>query len=215
VSAEALLSIARRQAVGANEIDPWGMDRDLVGVARWFAGLRWDITVGGADHVPSAGGALLVANRRPLGATPLLVAAAVGRATGRDIRFAGIVDIAPIGPVMRRLGGVIARPDEISGLLRAGHLPAVWCQPRITTSHRVGPAPVPYLAAALEAGVPVLPVAVIAPPLARQVRVEVGPAVRTTRRPGPLAAAELADAIRAAIQRMVDEASPPSWLVPG
>jgi hypothetical protein len=116
---------------------------------------------------------------------------------------------------MRRLGGVVARPDEVGGLLRAGHLPAVWCQPRITTSHRVGPAPVPYLAAALEVGCPVLPVAVIAPPLARRVRVEVGPVVRTTRRPGPLAAAELADAIRAAIQRMVDEASPPSWLVPG
>ena len=27
--------------------------------------------------------------------------------------------------------------------------------------------------------------------------------------------AELADDVRAAIQRMVDEASPPSWLVPG
>jgi hypothetical protein len=207
-----LLSIARRQAVGANEIDPWGMDQDVVGVARALARLRWSITVGGADHVPSVGGALLVANRRPLGATPLLVAAAIGRATGRDVRFAGIVDIAPIGPAMRRLGGVVARPDEIGGLLRAGHLPAVWCQPRLTTSHRVGPAPVPYLAAALEAGAPVLPVAVIAPPLARRVRVEVGPGVRTSRRPGPLAAAELADAIRQAIQRMVDEASPPSWL---
>jgi hypothetical protein len=113
---------------------------------------------------------------------------------------------------MRRLGGVVARPDEIGGLLRAGHVPAVWCQPRITTRHRVGPAPVPYLAAALEAGVPVLPVAVIAPPFARRVRVEVGPAVRTTGRPGPLAVAELADGTRAAIQRMVDETSPPSWL---
>jgi hypothetical protein len=207
-----LLSIARRQAVGANEIDPWGMDQDVVGIGRSLARLRWDITVGGADHVPVTGGALLVANRRPLGATPLLVAAAVGRATGRDVRFAGIVDIAPIGPIMRRLGGVVARPDEIGGLLRAGHVPAVWCQPRITTRHRVGPAPVPYLAAALEAGVPVLPVAVIAPPFARRVRVEVGPAVRTTGRPGPLAVAELADGTRAAIQRMVDETSPPSWL---
>jgi 1-acyl-sn-glycerol-3-phosphate acyltransferase len=210
-----LATIARRQAAGINEIDPWGMDRDLVGVARSLARLRWRITVGGAENVPSTGGALLVANRRPLGATPLLVAAAIGRATERNVRFAGIVDIAPIGPILRRLGGVVARPDEIGGLLRAGHVPAVWCQPRITTSHRVGPAPVPYLAAALDAGVPVLPVAVIAPPLARRVRVDVGPPLRVPRRPGPLAAAELADSIRQAIQRMVDEASPPSWLLPG
>ena len=210
-----LVTVARRQAAGLNEIDPWGMDRDLIGVARSLARLRWRITVGGADHVPSTGGALLVANRRPLGATPLLVAAAIGRATERNVRFAGIVDIAPIGPAMRRLGGVVARPDEIGGLLRAGHVPAVWCQPRVTTSHRVGAAPVPYLAAALDAGVPVLPVAVIAPPLARRVRVDVGPPMQTSRRPGPLAAAELADTIRQAIQRMVDEASPPSWLLPG
>ena len=113
-----LLSIARRHAVGANEIDPWGMDQDVVGIGRSLARLRWDITVGGADHVPATGGALLVANRRQLGATPFLVAAAVGRATGRDVRFAGIVDIAPIGPVMRRLGGVVARVDNGTWTLR-------------------------------------------------------------------------------------------------
>jgi hypothetical protein len=39
--------------------------------------------------------------------------------------------------------------------------------------------------------------------------------VRTSGRPGPLAAAELADAIRQSIQRMLDESSPPSWLLPG
>src|SRR4029453_10631639 len=45
--------------------------------------------------------------------------------------------------------------------------------------------------------------------------VEVGPPVEPRRRTGPLAVAELADAARDAIQRIVDEASPPSWLVPG
>jgi hypothetical protein len=49
----------------------------------------------------------------------------------------------------------------------------------------------------------------------RRVRVEVGPPVQPRRRTGPLAVAELADAVRDAIQRIVDEASPPSWLVPG
>ncbi|HET9601917.1 MAG TPA: hypothetical protein VFP08_10005 [Acidimicrobiales bacterium] len=205
----------RRQVNGTNEVDAWGMDHDVAAVARSLAVLRWDITVGGDQHVPSDGPALLVANRRVLAGTPLLVAAAVGRATGRAVRFAGITDIAPIGPALRRVGGVIARPDEVAGLLRAGELPAVWCQPHIGFGHRVGPAPTPYLAAALDVRAPILPVAVIAPPLARRVRLEVGPAIAQPRRPGPWALAELADDVRAAIQRMVDEASPPSWLVPG
>ena len=68
-----VLSVVRRRAIGANEVDPWGMDPELVGLARVLAPLRWSITVGGADHVPAAGPALLVANRRMLAATPLLV----------------------------------------------------------------------------------------------------------------------------------------------
>ena len=211
----ALTTLLHRHATGTNEIDPWGMDPDVTSAARGLATLRWDITVGGGDHVPPSGPALLVANRQLFGATPLLVATGIGRATGRPVRFTGIADIAPVGPMLRRLGGVIARPDEVRGLLRAGELPAVWCQPRITTSHRVGPAPVMFLEAAMAEGAPVLPLAVIAPPFARRVRIEVGPAVGLRRRKGPLAVAELADAVRQAIQRMVDEASPPSWLVPG
>ena len=208
-----VLTVLRRQATGGNEVDPWGMDPELVGLARALAPLRWSVTVGGADHVPAAGPALLVANRRMLAATPLLVAASIGRATGREVRFTGIADIAPLGPALRRVGGVLARPDEVAGLLRDGQLPAVWCEAR--SSKRVGAAPEPFLAAAMATGAPVLPVAVIAPPFVRRVRVEVGPPVEPRRRTGPLAVAELADAVRDAIQRIVDEASPPSWLVPG
>jgi 1-acyl-sn-glycerol-3-phosphate acyltransferase len=208
-----LLSVLRRQGAGTNEVDPWGMDPELVGLAWALAPMRWSITLGGADHLPAAGPALLVANRRLLAATPLLVAAAIGRATGREVRFTGIADIAPVGPALRRVGGVLARPDEVAGLLRDGQLPAVWCAPR--SSRRVGPVPEAFLAAAMSTGAPVLPVAVIAPPLSRRVRVEVGPPVEPRRRTGPLAVAELAEAVRDAIQRIVDEASPPSWLVPG
>lgn len=207
------LSMLRRHAAGGNEVDPWGMDPDLVGLARALAPVRWSITVGGTDHVPAMGPALLVANRRLLAATPLLVAAAIGRATGREVRFTGIADLAPLGPALRRVGGVLARPDEVAGLLRHGQLPAVWCEPR--SSKRVGAVPQAFLAAAMATGAPVLPVAVIAPPLVRRVRVEVGPPVAPRPHAGPLAVAELADAVRDAIQRIVDEASPPSWLVPG
>ena len=105
------------------------MDPELVGLARALAPLRWSITVGGADHVPATGPALLVANRRLLAATPLLVAASIGRATGREVRFTGIADIAPLGPAAAATSAACS-PDRTRspGLLRDGQLPAVWCR---------------------------------------------------------------------------------------
>ena len=214
-SVAAMATLVRHGLDGTGSMDEWGMDADVVALARDLARLRWQATVGGAHHIPVEGPALLVANRRPLAATPLLVAAALGTATGRPVRFAGIPDIAPAGPLLRRIGGVLARPDEVAGLLRAGHLAAVSCQPRLTRTHRVGLAPGPYIEAALAEGAPVLPVAVMAPPLAHRVRLEVGAPVPPRRSRGPLARADLADAVRDAIQRLVDEASPPSWLFSG
>jgi hypothetical protein len=203
-----------RHVTGTHEVDEWGMDPDVTAAARGLAGLRWSTTVGGIEHLPVEGPALLVSNRRTLAATHLLVASALGRSSGRPIRFAGLLDVAPVGPVLRRIGGVVARPDEVAGLLRHGELPAVWCHATLTGG-RVGPAPVPYLEAALAEGAPIIPVAVIAPPLARRVRIEVGRPLPTSRRAGPLAVVDLADAVRHAIQRMADEASPPSWLLAG
>jgi hypothetical protein len=91
----------------------------------------------------------------------------------------------------------------------------VSCAPRLTRTHRVGPAPADHLAAALAEGAPVIPVAVMAPPLAHRVRLEVGPPMPRRKTRGPLAVADLADSVRHAIQRMVDESSPPSWLFSG
>jgi hypothetical protein len=203
-------TLVRRQLDGTNTVDEWGMDPGIADIARDLARLRWSANIGGGHHIPERGGALLVANRRLLGATPLLVAAALGRATGRAVRFIGIPDVAPAGPLLRRLGGVIARPDEVAGLLRAGELAAVWCEPRVTTSRRVGRVPATYLDAALAEGAPVIPVAVLAPLLAYRVRIEAGAPVPARPGGGPLATADLADAVRQAIQRMADEASPPS-----
>ena len=59
----------------------------------------------------------------PLGA--LAVGSAVASAalalpasTGRPVRFVGRPDAAPIGALARRLGGLLARPDEVAGALR-------------------------------------------------------------------------------------------------
>ena len=178
------LSVLRRQAAGANEVDPWGMDPELVGLARALAPLRWSITR--RRRRPRAGDGA----RAPRGQPPAVGGHPAPRRRGHrsapraaTVRFTGIADIAPLGPALRRVGGVLARPDEVAGLLRDGELPAVWCEAR--SSRRVGAAPEPFLAAAMATGAPVLPVAVIAPPLVRRVRVEVGPPVAPRRRDRP------------------------------
>lgn len=201
-------AVIQRHVMGTNQVDEWGMDEDAVALAHVLAALRWSATVTGAAHVPASGPALLVANRRPLDGTPLLVAATIGRATGRPVRFTGIVDIAPAGPLLRRTGGVVARPDEVAGLLRAGELAAVWCSSTLLGRPRIGLPPAEYLNVALDSDAPVLPVAVIAGPVARRVEIAVGAPLATESIRGPLATAELADAARLSIQRMIDESAP-------
>lgn len=197
-----------RQFAGTNSVDEWGMDADTVGLTRFFASLRWHTDVVGAAHVPPRGPALLIANRRSFDTTPVLVATTLGGACGRPVRFAGVPDLAPLGPFLRRSGGVIARPDEIAGLLRAGEVAAVWCTSPLLDPRRVGPAPLPYLEVAVELHVPVVPVAVNAAPLGRRARVEAAPPIDTSKARGPLATTELAELVRRTIQRLTDEVNP-------
>jgi hypothetical protein len=208
-------AVARRHLQGTHSVDEWGLDEDWVAMASAVAGLRWSVTVGGAEHVPARGGALLVVNHRPLAGSLAVAVVGLSRATGRIIRVTGIADLAPLGVVLRRLGGVVAHPQEVAGLLRAGQLPAVPSRREWRLDGRVGAVPTDLVDAAAELGAPVLPVAVLASPWSRRARVEVGSPVRIRRRRGPLAAAELAAAARHAVQRLVDEATPPGarWLV--
>jgi hypothetical protein len=200
----------RRQLSGTNMIDEWGMDPDAVAASRRLAQLRWRASVAGLAHVPERGPALLVANRRPLGLTPLLVATALGRASGRAVRFTGIADVPPVASLLRRAGGVLARPDEVRGLLRAAELVVVWCSAGPFGRRGIGPVPTAYLEAALGVGAPVVPVAVVAPPLVRRAHLQIAAPVTTSTRRGPLVAAELAEAVRRAIQQMLDDARPSS-----
>ena len=47
-------------------VDDWGRDARLLQVLGPLARLRWNVSVGGAQHIPATGGALLVANARRL-----------------------------------------------------------------------------------------------------------------------------------------------------
>ena len=117
-----LAAIATRRLQGTFEIDPWGLDIDLLTVASPLAGVRWSISVEGEEHI-AEGPALLVAPVRLRAPTePVVLAAAVLRSVGRPLRVLGVPDVAPIGPFLRRFGGVVDHPAEAGALLRAGHL---------------------------------------------------------------------------------------------
>jgi 1-acyl-sn-glycerol-3-phosphate acyltransferase len=201
-----MIATLRRRVAGTYEVDPWGLDLEVVEALSPLAGLRWGIEVDCAERLPAEGPALVVANRRFGLSEPFVVARGLRLATGRPVRFAGAPDVSPVGPVLRRLGAVLGRPDEIAGLLRAGAIVGVPCAPVPRPGRHVGAVPVDLVAPAVELGVPVVPVALLGRELGRQWRVRVGRPVPRPATVGPLAVAELADAARAELRRLLLEA---------
>ena len=201
----------QRRARGAFDVDEWGLDPELVSLANPLFGLRWDIEVRGAEQLPVVGGAVLVFNRRFGISEPWVVARGIRQATGRFVRTVGVPDVAPIGPFIRRFGGVIDRTDEIAGLLRAGQLVGLPMSRDLRSRERVGRLDVERLEAAIETGCPVVPVALIGRELGRAWTIVVGEAVEPVVHGGPLAAAELAEATHAAAQVLLDESLPTGW----
>lgn len=118
-----MTSLLSRRVQGTFDVDPWGLDIDLLKAVQPLAKVRWSISVEGAEALPD-GPALLLAPRRLLSpaAESFVIAVAVLRETGRPLRVLGIPDVAPVGPMLRRLGGAVEHPAEAAALLRAGHL---------------------------------------------------------------------------------------------
>lgn len=200
-----------RRATGSFAVDEWGLDPEMVSLANPIFGLRWDIEVQGADQLPALGGAVLVFNRRFGVSEPWVVARGIRQATGRFVRTVGVPDVAPIGPFLRRFGGVLDRTDEIAGLLRSGQLVGLPMSRDLRSRERVGSLDVERLEAAIETGCPVVPVALVGRELGRTWRIVVGEPVPPVEDGGPLAAAELAESIHAAAQILLDESLPTSW----
>ncbi len=109
----------------ADSVDEWGRDAHLIELLSPTATLRWDVSVGGIHHLPKRGGALLVTNSRRFSLSSIYTAWALSQATARPVRFGGRPDIAPLGPLLQRLGGLLDKPEEIRGALRAGELVVV------------------------------------------------------------------------------------------
>jgi hypothetical protein len=208
-----VVDVARRRWHGTNVVDPWGLDADLLELVDPLLDLRWSISTEGAEGIPAEGPAVVVANRRFGISEPLVLGRALRRTTGRTARILGVPDVAPIGPVLRRLGGAVDRPEELAALLRAGELVMVGLGVSIRWRHRAGSLDPRALEPALRQRVPVIPAAVIGQEVGRNWRVVVGEALPLPAGAGPLAVAELAESARAGVQSLLDEALPPRWLL--
>lgn len=201
----------RRRVSGRFDVDEWGLDPDLVAMVDPVLALRWDIEVTGAERLPVVGGAVLVFNRRFGASEPWVLARGVRQASGRFVRTVGVPDIAPVGPFLRRFGGVLDRSDEIAGLLRAGQLVGLGMSRHVRSRERAGRLEVERLKASLETGTPVVPVALVGREVGRSWKVVIGHPVAPPVAAGPLAASELAEATRSAAQVLLDDALPSSW----
>jgi hypothetical protein len=199
-------------------VDDWGRDPDFVARVFTASRLRWAVSVGGSEHVPARSGALIVVNARQWALAPVFAALALGDVTGRPVRFVGRPDIAPIGPLMQRLGGLLPIEAELEGALRAGEL-VVLGAAHTPSNAACGAIDHRLVGAAVAAGVTVVPGVTISNPVTRAARVELGTPVRPGRiRRGPLAELELADRAELRIDAMLDEfggsltGTPLDWL---
>jgi hypothetical protein len=217
-----LIEFPRRMAWPVHSVDDYGRDPHLVSALGPLARLRWDVSVGGTQHLPISGGALLVSNSRRWALNCVWAAWALSQTVDRPVRFVGRPDIAPIGPFMRRIGGLLDDATEVQGALEAHELVIISTSP---TSHprHAGTVSHDLVGAAVRAGVPVFPVATMSSTLGRSARAEVGSPVRPRRkRRGPLAEVELADQVQYQLQRMLDAfggmqtgVAPIDWLAEG
>lgn len=202
----------------ANEVDDWGRDNGFVDRCWSLSRLRWDTCIGGTEHVPKRAGALIVVNARRFALAPVFAALAIGATVDRPVRFVGRPDVAPLGPLMQRLGGLLAIEGELEGALRAGEVVVLGAGHEFG-NHRTGQIDHRLVGAAVAAKVRVLPAATISVPSRRTARVEIGAPARTARkRRGPLAELELADHLQVRINALLDElggattGTPLDWL---
>ncbi len=207
---ESPVAFARRRLDGRFQIDAFGGDAQLMDLTGRALALGLRVEVEHAERIPRLGGALVVANRGLGIFEPAALAIAVRQSVGRRLRVIGAPDLPVLGDVLRKIGAVGYRPDDVAVLLRAGHLAAA---PLAPTWLRSGAGAPPRELLAAVVGFPVVPAAVLSGgpgrlPV-RPWRVLVGPVVETAVDAVPgdtLAGAELVERTRTAVNRLLAEA---------
>lgn len=169
-----------RSAWPVHSVDDYGRDPHLISALAPLAKLRWDVTVGGEQHLPVRTCALLVCNTRRFSLSTVYAALALSEATGRPVRFVGRPGSPPVlGPFMRRIGtfSLFARPADVLGALQHHELVLISAE---GTNHprNAGKVPHELVGPAVLAGVPVFPVATMSSTVGRAAWVEVGPTGR-------------------------------------
>jgi 1-acyl-sn-glycerol-3-phosphate acyltransferase len=206
-----VIEFARQRIDGTYTIDEWGLDPALIELCNPVMRLRWSVEVDGGHHIPDDGPAILVSNQRFGMSEPFVLAHAVRSTSARLPRIVGVPDVALVGPWLRRFGGVLARPDEVSGLLRAGHVVGVTLDRSRRHRQRAGRPPSALLTPAVTLDVPVVPVALTGREVGRHWQVVIGPPIEPPSTRGPLAVDDLADRARAGVQALLDQLHPPRW----
>jgi 1-acyl-sn-glycerol-3-phosphate acyltransferase len=155
--------------------DPFGLDRAVRALAepafRFLHDRYWRVEISGVQHVPSSGPCLLVANHS--GALPFdgaMIVTAVDKHVGRAVRFLYDRFVANVPLVDRffgKVGGVVATRANAETLLELGHpvllfpegVPGV-AKP-FTERYRLRSFSPGFARLAMQADVPVIPVAVV------------------------------------------------------
>jgi 1-acyl-sn-glycerol-3-phosphate acyltransferase len=170
---------ARRQVTGEGEVDEFGFDpefntRLLIPLARLLYQQWFRVETRGLAHVPGAGGALVVANHSgvlPFDAIMLQTGLHDEHPQHRDLRLLGadlVYELPVLAYLARRAGHTAASPANADRLLRDGELVGVFPEGfkgigkpfsdryQLRRFGRGG-----FAAAALRAGVPIIPCAIV------------------------------------------------------
>lgn len=185
-------------------MDEWGRDAGFVRAVAPFGRLRWNVKVRGHANLPD-GGALIVVNTRRLALTVLSTALGLTSVLDRPVRFVGRPDMVPFGPMLQRVGGLLAESAEIAGALRAGELVLLGTH-GISHPRHAGFVDHELVAAATREDVPVHVAASVSSRFSRATSVVVSTEVIGGReRRGPLAEVELAARACRRLQDLLDE----------
>jgi 1-acyl-sn-glycerol-3-phosphate acyltransferase len=174
------LAFLKRRLTGQYDLDDYGFDADLTdGVvlpllrrlySTWFR-----VDVNGVENIPATGGALLVANHSggilPLDVAMTAVAVHDQHPAGRHLRMLGhdrVFSTPGLSVLARRMGVTLACEADAARLLSDGELVGAWPEGflgigkpfqdryQLQTFGRGG-----FVAAAVAAGVPIIPVSIV------------------------------------------------------
>ena len=193
-------SIVARRLSGRFVVDEWGLDRDLRRPSRRSCGPAGRCASKASASLPEIGPALLVHNRRVGLSESAVLAAAVRRATDRPLRVTGYLRRSGpwrrFAPLARRLGAVPDDPATCAASCAPASSSACRSGRELLHPFHVGPVPVAPIAAALAAGAPIIPVAVLGLEVGRWWTVRFGRPLPTRRRDRVVDPVELAEATR-------------------